>query len=131
MNPFTSKRDLQSIVFDQIERLNYSQKPEFSTYSISVPIGRAIDNNKVLILDSRRALQPYGAIGEICIVGKAVTRGYLNGQDAGQGFVLSPYDESNSMFCTGDMGRFLADGNIIYEGRRDQQISNISLLSNW
>jgi acyl carrier protein len=122
MNPFTSKKDLQSIVFDQVERLNYNQKPEFATYSISVPIGRAIDNNKVLILDSRRALQPYGAIGEICIVGKAVTRGYLNGQDAGHGFVSSPYDESNSMFCTGDMGRFLSDGNIVYEGRRDQQI---------
>jgi acyl carrier protein len=122
MNPFTSKKDLQSIVFDQVERLNYNQKPEFATYSISVPIGRAIDNNKVLILDSRRALQPYGAIGEICIVGKAVTRGYLNGQDAGHGFVSSPYDESNRMFCTGDMGRFLSDGNIVYEGRRDQQI---------
>jgi acyl carrier protein/threonine aldolase len=122
MNPFTSKKDIQQVVFDQIKKLKYTQNPEHSTYSVSVPIGKAIANTKVLILDGRKKIQPLGAIGEICIVGDAVAMGYMQGQEENKGYIKNPFDESQKMFCTGDMGRFIGDGNIVYEGRRDQQI---------
>jgi acyl carrier protein len=122
MNPFTSKKDIQKVVFDQIQRLNYIQWPQQSTYSLSVPIGKAISNTKVLILNTRKKIQPLGSVGEICILGDAVSMGYLNGPLQEQGFVNSSFGQVEKMYCTGDMGRFLADGNIVYEGRRDQQI---------
>jgi fengycin family lipopeptide synthetase D len=122
MNPFTSKTDIQQVVVDQIQKLDFSQRPQQSTYSLSVPIGKAIDNTKVLILDSRKKLQPLGAVGEICIVGDAVAMGYLKTQGENLGYIKNPFDASQKMYCTGDMGRYLQDGNILYEGRRDYQI---------
>ncbi|MCE2771729.1 MAG: AMP-binding protein, partial [Saprospiraceae bacterium] len=122
MNPFTSKTDIQQVVVDQIQKLDFSQRPQQSTYSLSVPIGKAIDNTKVLILDSRKKLQPLGAVGEICIVGDAVAMGYLKTQDESLGYIKNPFDASQKIYCTGDMGRYLQDGNILYEGRRDYQI---------
>ncbi|MFM7589074.1 MAG: pyridoxal-dependent decarboxylase [Bacteroidota bacterium] len=77
MNPFTSKKDIQQVVFDQIQKLNYTKNLEHSTYSVSVPIGKAIANTKVLILNGRKKLQPLGSVGEICIVGDAVAMGYI------------------------------------------------------
>jgi glutamate/tyrosine decarboxylase-like PLP-dependent enzyme/acyl-coenzyme A synthetase/AMP-(fatty) acid ligase/acyl carrier protein len=122
MNPFTSKTDIQQVVFDQIQKLDLSQKTQYSTYSLSVPIGKAINNTKVLILDDRKKLQPVGAVGEICVLGDAVAMGYLKDNEDGLGYMKNPFDASKKMFCTGDMGRYLQDGNIVYEGRRDQQI---------
>ena len=74
-----------------------------------------------MILDDRKKIQPPGAIGEICIVGDAVAN-YLNENNGGIGYIKNPFDESKIMYCTGDFGRYLQDGNLLYEGRKDQQV---------
>ena len=121
MNPFTSKKDIQAVVLNQFQKLSISAQTETCIYSLTVPIGKSISNTKVLILDDRKKIQPPGAIGEICIVGDAVAN-YLNENNGGIGYTKNPFDESKIMYCTGDFGRYLQDGNLLYEGRRDQQV---------
>jgi fengycin family lipopeptide synthetase D len=121
MNPFTSKKDIQAVVLNQFQKLSISAQTETCIYSLSVPIGKSISNTKVLILDDKKKIQPLGALGEICIIGDAVAN-YLNENNGSLGYIKNPFDESKIMYCTGDFGRYLQDGNLLYEGRRDQQV---------
>ena len=121
MNPFTSKKDIQAVVLNQFQKLSISAQTGTCIYSLTVPIGKSISNTKVLILDDRKKIQPSGAIGEICIVGDAVAN-YLNENNGSLGYIRNPFDESKIMYCTGDFGRYLQDGNLLYEGRKDQQV---------
>jgi hypothetical protein len=77
------------------------------------------------ILDIHGQLMPLGAIGEIYIGGVGVARGYLNRPDlTSQVFVRDPFShEPNArMYKTGDLGRYLSEGNIDYLGRNDHQV---------
>ena len=90
----------------------------------NVPIGKPIANTQVYILDSLFEPVPYGVIGEIYVGGEALARGYLN-QPAltREKFVSDPFNSgTRQLFRTGDLGRFLADGNIEFHGRRDHQV---------
>ncbi len=85
----------------------------------SVPIGKPISNYRVYILDKFGKLLPIGIPGEICIGGDGVTRGYLNRPElTAEKFV----DLRAKLYKTGDLGRWLPDGNIEYMGRKDNQI---------
>ncbi|OGM49923.1 nonribosomal peptide synthase [Aspergillus bombycis] len=89
-----------------------------------VPIGRTFGGNQIYILrpgsDDR---QPIGAIGEICIGGTQVARGYLAREDlTNRSFTRHPYDSSAMLYRTGDLGRFMDGGVIEYLGRMDEQI---------
>ena len=87
-----------------------------------VPIGKPISNTKLLVIDRNYKLQPIGVAGELCIIGDGVARGYLNREDlTKEKFVQNPYGEG-SMYKTGDLARWLSDGNIEYLGRMDNQI---------
>ena len=90
----------------------------------SIPIGRPIRNSSVYILDDSLNLVPAGAVGEICVAGNGVTKGYLN-NDAltKEKFVINPYESGPVLYKTGDLGRLLNDGNIEYIGRKDSQIN--------
>jgi putative pyridoxal-dependent aspartate 1-decarboxylase len=121
MNPFTSKQDIQAVILNQFQKLSISAQTETCIYSLSVPIGKSISNTKVLILDDKKKIQPLGAIGEICIVGDAVAN-YLNENNGSLGYIKNPFDAKKTMYCTGDFGRYLRDGNLLYEGRKDQQV---------
>jgi acyl-CoA synthetase (AMP-forming)/AMP-acid ligase II/acyl carrier protein len=89
------------------------------------PIGQAIANMRVYILDSRMRLAPIGVTGEIYIAGASVARGYLN-QSAltMQRFVDDCFsdDASARMYKTGDLGQWRADGTIEFVGRNDHQV---------
>ncbi|MGN7996791.1 non-ribosomal peptide synthase/polyketide synthase, partial [Chitinophaga sp. 22308] len=90
-----------------------------------VVIGKPIHNVQVHILDENGRLCPVGVPGEICVSGAALARGYLNRPDlTAEKFVQSPYNArfSGRMYKTGDLGRWLADGNIEYAGRKDDQV---------
>jgi amino acid adenylation domain-containing protein len=88
-----------------------------------VPIGRAIGNTQLRVLDEALRPQPIGASGELCISGAGLARGYLNRPEltAAQ-FVMNPYREGERLYRTGDLGRLLPDGNIEFLGRRDTQV---------
>ncbi|KAF9999948.1 hypothetical protein BGZ65_004770, partial [Modicella reniformis] len=90
-----------------------------------VPIGRPTPNKKIYILDQHRKPVPLGAIGELYIGGAGVARGYLNQVDlTDKMFVQDPFtlDASARMYKTGDMARYLPDGNILFLGRNDHQV---------
>src|SRR4029079_1683976 len=91
----------------------------------SIPIGRPISNTEVFVLDADRQLVPIGAFGELCIGGDGLARGYLNRPDlTAERFVDNPFDpESHGrLYRTGDQVRWLADGNLEFQGRLDDQV---------
>jgi amino acid adenylation domain-containing protein len=91
----------------------------------AVPIGRPIANTQLYVLDRNLQLVPSGVPGELCIAGDGIARGYLNRADLTQQKFLTDRFTSNPdsrMYRTGDMVRYLPDGNIQYLGRTDEQI---------
>jgi len=91
-----------------------------------VPIGKPIAGATISILDSQQRPVGWGAMGEICIAGPGVARGYLNQPK----LTLKKFCESDDshqettrrMYRTGDMGYRLDDGSIVFSGRVDRQI---------
>ena len=91
----------------------------------SVPIGGPISNTQIYILDRQGELVPIGVVGEIHIGGLGVARGYLNRPTlTAERFVTDPFAETAgaSMYKSGDLGRYLPDGNIEFVGRNDFQV---------
>lgn len=97
----------------------------------AVYIGKPIDNTTAYILDSNLAPLPVGAVGELCIGGVGLARGYLNLPElTAEKFVSNPFQHSANdkippstrLYRTGDHARWLTDGNIEYIGRSDQQV---------
>lgn len=89
------------------------------------PIGRAIVNTQIYLLDKSGQPVPVGVPGEIHIGGIGVARGYLNRVDlSDERFILDPFSSESDakMYCSGDLARYLPDGNIEYLGRIDQQV---------
>ena len=88
-----------------------------------IHIGKPISNTNICILDSSGQLVPLGVIGEICIGGEGVSKGYLNQLELTQEkFIKHPYDQKERLYKTGDMGCWLPDGNIDFKGRKDDQV---------
>ncbi|ATH92008.1 non-ribosomal peptide synthetase [Bacillus glycinifermentans] len=88
-----------------------------------VPIGSPIHNHFVYILDIHGNLQPIGAAGELCIAGEGLARGYLNRPElTAEKFADHPFRANEKVFKTGDLARWLPDGNIEYLGRIDHQV---------
>ena len=91
----------------------------------TIPIGRPIANTKIYILDSDLRPVPVGVQGEIYVGGEGLAYGYLNRPElTADKFVPHPFNRKGGarLFRTGDIGRYLADGNIEYRGRRDSQV---------
>lgn len=92
----------------------------------SVPIGKSFGNCDVYIVDKQNRLLPPGAVGELVISGYPVTRGYLNRPDlTKEKFIHNPFFDTDGyerMYLTGDVCRYLANGNIQFVGRRDEQV---------
>src|SRR5215204_2900561 len=88
-------------------------------------IGRPILNTNIYILANDELLAPVGIPGEICISGAGLAREYLNSPDLTEiKFVQNPFtnDVSKRMYRSGDIGRWMPDGNIEYLGRIDEQV---------
>ena len=89
----------------------------------SIPIGKPIANTQVYVLDSR--LQPVaaGEPGDLYIGGDGVVRGYWQRPELTAGkFLGDPFRPGNRMYRTGDIARFLPDGNLEFLGRADFQV---------
>ncbi|KAF9118646.1 hypothetical protein BGX30_004442, partial [Mortierella sp. GBA39] len=92
-----------------------------------VPIGRPLANKRVYILDPLHGQSPVplGTVGELYVGGIGVARGYLNRPElTAERFVRDTFvaDPEARMYRTGDMVRYLSDGNIVYLGRNDDQV---------
>ncbi|KGJ86780.1 non-ribosomal peptide synthetase [Colwellia psychrerythraea] len=92
-------------------------------------IGKAVVNHQLYIMDNNMGLIPIGSYGELYIGGDGLARGYLNNPELTQDrFVNNPYYEADSvnnskyLYKTGDLVRYLADGNLEYVGRTDEQV---------
>ena len=89
----------------------------------NIPIGRPISNLDALVVDRNRDIQPMGIVGELCISGVGLARGYYNDANLTDQkfFCLHSYD-NRRVYATSDLARMLPDGNIEYLGRNDRQI---------
>ena len=90
-----------------------------------ITIGRPIDNMQVYILDEFLKPVPVGAIGEIFITGDGMGRGYINRSDlTAERFLPNPFEKDSDakMYRTGDLGKFLRNGEIQCLGRIDHQV---------
>ncbi|MGE5341686.1 MAG: amino acid adenylation domain-containing protein [Candidatus Omnitrophota bacterium] len=113
----------------------------FENKENKIPIGKPIRNSTAYILDQSNHLTPIGIVGELHVGGDGVARGYLNNQELThecflssktksfcpaffkKGMALSPGRAAGSiLYKTGDLCRWLEDGNIEFMGRLDHQV---------
>lgn len=92
----------------------------------SVPIGKSFGNCDIYIVDKYLRPLPVCVPGELCIAGYPVSRGYLNRPDlTAEKFLDNPFSREpgyEKMYLTGDVCRYLPDGNIQFVGRKDEQV---------
>jgi len=98
-------------------------QPKTSDSLHNIPIGRPLENEMVYILDRYGNPVPVGVPGELHISGTGLALGYLNRPElTRERFIDNPFKPGTRMYKTGDMARWLPDGNIEYSGRIDQQV---------
>jgi amino acid adenylation domain-containing protein len=96
-----------------------------SDAAYGIPIGRPIANTQIYILDNQAQPVPIGVAGELYIAGEGVARGYLNRPElTAERFLPNPFCATSAaqMYKTGDLVRWLPDGNIEFIGRNDYQV---------
>ena len=93
---------------------------------LDIPIGKPLDNLRLYIVDKLGNRLPQGACGELWVSGPQVSRGYLNRPEkTAEVYIRNPFDsdaEYQRCYRTGDIVRYLPDGNIQFVGRRDGQV---------
>jgi amino acid adenylation domain-containing protein len=88
-----------------------------------IPIGRPIANTQIYLLDSNLKPVPVGVPAELHVGGAGVARGYLNRPElTREKFIPNPFVVGERLYKTGDLARYLPDGNIEFLGRIDHQV---------
>ena len=89
----------------------------------TVPIGYPIDNTQIYVLNRDLKPTPIKVIGELYIGGDGLAKGYLYRPELTQErFIDNPFVPGNKLYKTGDLVRYLKDGNLEYLGRHDEQV---------
>ncbi|WP_040496550.1 non-ribosomal peptide synthetase, partial [Fulvivirga imtechensis] len=95
---------------------------EGSSYRI-IPIGKSISNMNAYILDKNGKLCAPGVSGELCLGGVGLAKGYFKLPElTSDKFIPNPFKPGEKVYKTGDLARWLPDGNIEYLGRIDHQV---------
>ncbi len=108
----------ETTVFVLFERLNAlpEEAPE-------IPIGKPMPNTEVYIVSEEMELVPKGVVGELCVGGLVLSKGYLNRTDlTEEKFVTNPFRKGERLYKSGDLARWLPDGSVGYVGRKDSQV---------
>lgn len=88
-----------------------------------VPVGFAVEGKKVLLLDDQRNEVGVGNVGEIAVSSRYLSNGYWNNSElTGKKFISTNPDTGERLYLSGDLGRMLPDGCLIYVGRKDDQV---------
>ncbi|WP_298734509.1 non-ribosomal peptide synthetase [uncultured Chitinophaga sp.] len=96
---------------------------EVDTNVSGVSIGKPVANTRIYIVDRNLQLQPVGVPGELLIEGVQVARGYLNQAAlSAEKFIASPFTTGGRAYRTGDLAKWLPNGEIAYMGRMDDQV---------
>ncbi|WP_176560100.1 non-ribosomal peptide synthetase [Brevibacillus dissolubilis] len=89
----------------------------------NVPIGKPLHHNRVYILDKGNQPVPVGVAGELCVAGAGLADGYWKKPElTREKFVPDPFVAGERMYRTGDMAKWLPDGNVVFLGRVDHQV---------
>ncbi len=116
---------------EKFEAINVYGPTETTIWSTSLSIkdskelsiGTPLQNEEIYIVNSKNELQPIGVVGELCIGGRGVAKGYLNKPELTQEkFVPNPWIPGEKMYKTGDLARWKQDGNLEFFGRKDDQV---------
>ena len=92
------------------------------TYTTSIPIGKPITNSSCYVVSKSGNLQPANIPGELWVGGHGVARGYLNNNNlTEEKFIKNPFGDG-VLYKTGDLVKWLSDGNIEFIGRIDNQV---------
>jgi hypothetical protein len=106
---------------ERSNRLN--DKGVLARMSARGSIGKPLEDLRTYILDERLEPVPIGVRGELYVSGAGLTRGYLHrGGLTAWRFIANPFESSQRMYRTGDMGRWRSDGTIEYLQRNDEQV---------
>lgn len=107
-------------LYGPTETTVYSTYYKVENDTDKILVGKAIDNTKLLVVDNENNELPLGVIGEVCIGGKGVAKGYHNRSElTKEKFVII---NGEKYYKTGDSGRLQTDGNIELFGRIDNQV---------
>ena len=89
----------------------------------TIPIGKPLPGYECYILDENSGLLPAGIPGELCVGGLCVARGYLNRPElTAEKFIVNPFKKGERIYKSGDLVKWLPDGNIEFLGRIDTQV---------
>lgn len=106
--------------------LTYLVNDKLESYSSqTVPIGRPLANAQVYVVDTKLRPVPVGVPGELYIGGVGLARGYLNRPElTAERFITNPFTDKPQarLYKTGDLVRYLPDGNLEFLGRTDNQV---------
>ena len=92
-------------------------------FESNIPIGKPISNSTAYIFDRNMNYQPIGVIGELYVGGDGLSLGYLKRDSLNiKSFIDNPCNPGERLYKTGDRARWLADGNIEFYGRIDNQL---------
>ncbi len=107
----------ETTVWSSVKRIESGEGP--------IPVGRAIANTQLYLLDKNLQPVPIGVYGEVYIGGDGLARGYLNCPElTAEKFVPNPFSQERGahMYGTGDLARYLSEGTIEFLGRLDHQV---------
>jgi amino acid adenylation domain-containing protein len=109
-----------------VAMLTYGVNGSSAPFATGVmPLGRPLANTRAYVLDNELQPVPVGVIGELFIGGECVTRGYLGQPEkTAQQFIPDPFsaEPGARLYLTGDLVRYEAGGNLIFIGRKDEQL---------